>query len=293
MNTALDHTNTPLDDVAFLALSENRLAILDVLTDEETYTRDELMNATKVSRPTLSRILDDLDHLAWITQHGQTCRITPLGAWVHDEFADLLETMDTAQKLRDVMRWFPTTDVDFDVIRCLNDAEMVFATESDPTAPIRRACEQLRIGTQLRFLTTQVSVWYFNSLREMVIQNGMTIEGVVTPDVYDTLVDDTALSTLTRDLIDSEDAVFFVLDDFSYVLQIVDDRVGIGLVDTEQNPQGFVLSDDEAVLTWAEQTFEAHREQATRLSSDEFQQRRKTNRDSEQSTGAVDAPRGS
>lgn len=122
------------------------------------------MDATGVSRPTLGRILDDLERLAWITQHGQNCRITPLRAWVHEEFTELLEAMETAHRLRDVMRWFLTDNVNFEVIQWLTDAEVTFATESDPTAPIRRACEQLRTGTRLRFLTTQVTVWYFDGL---------------------------------------------------------------------------------------------------------------------------------
>jgi predicted transcriptional regulator len=262
------YMNAALDDVAFLALSENRIALLEALSDERTHSRDDLMDDADVSRPTLARILDDRESRAWITQHGQECRITLLGAWVHEEFIELLGTMDAARKLREVIRWLPTDDVDFDVVRRLDEAEFVFATESDPTAPIRRAGEQLRTGTRLRFLTTQVTLSYFDAVRESVAHSEMTVRGVVTPGVYDALQDDPTMAAAYRDLHESGNAAFFVADDSPPILQIVDDSVGLGLVDGAENPQGLILSDDEAVLSWAEETFESYRETASRVTPD-------------------------
>lgn len=262
-----------LDNIAFLALSENRIAILGILSDEENRTRDDVMDAADVSRPTLARILDDLEDRGWITQRGQNCRITALGAWIHEEFTELLETMATAEKLRDVVAWFPTDEGDFDVIRCLNDAEFAFATESDPTAPIRCAGEQVRTGTRLRFLTTQVAVSYFGSIREAITRNGMTVEGVVTLDVYDTLVNNSAMADLCRDLYDSGAVAFFITDDPPPIVQIVDGNVGIGLVDEAKRPQGLVLSDNEAVREWATATFESYRERSAHLPTNKISQR--------------------
>lgn len=265
-----------LDDVAFLALSENRIALLEALSDGRTHHRDELMETTDVSRPTLARILNDLDGRAWITQHGQNCRITTLGAWVHEEFTDLLEVMDAANQLRDAMRWIPADAIDHDLIRRLDDAELVFATESDPTAPIRRSAEHVRDGTRLRFLTTQVTVSYFAALRDAVFDDDTTVRGVVTPDVRDTLENDRTLASLYRQLSRSDAVNFFVTRDSPPILQIVDDSVGIGLTDAEKNPRGLVLSDDESVLAWAEQTFGSYREDASRLTPEKTPQIRES-----------------
>lgn len=275
-----------LDDVAFLALSENRIALLDTLSDEQTRSRDELMEATDVSRPTLARILDDLDSRAWITQHGQDCRITELGAWVHEEFTDLLGMMATANQLRDFVRWMPADAIDRGLIRRLDDSELVVATESDPTAPIRRSGEQVRDGTRLRFLTTQVTVSYFAAMRDAVLNNDMSVVGVVTSDVCKTLRNDITLTSLSRDLAESDAVKFFVTVDPPPILQIVDGTVGIGLVDTGKNPQGLILSDDGAVLEWAEQTFESYREDATRLQSGKITQ--EPSHDSESTEDAED-----
>lgn len=255
---------TALDDVAFLALSRNRIALLEALTDGDEHTRDELLATTDVSRPTLARILDDLEERAWIDQYGQRCRITHLGAWVYEEFADLLETMATAGTLRDVIRWFPTEDVDLEVLRRLGDAELVLATESDPLAPIRRACTQLRSATHLRFLTTQVTVWYFDALVERVRDDGLAVEGVLTPAAYETLVTTDALATACRTLVETGDVELSVADEVPYVLQVVDDRVGIGLVDETTAPRGIVCTDDDAVAEWAETAFETYRRRADR-----------------------------
>ncbi|WP_209309514.1 helix-turn-helix transcriptional regulator [Haloarcula amylovorans] len=280
--------DTALDDVAFLALSENRIALLDALSDEQTHSRDELMETTDVSRPTLARILDDLDSRAWITQHGQECRITELGAWVHEEFTNLLEMMATANQLRDFVRWMPADAIDHGLVRQLDDAELVFATESDPTAPIRRAGEHVRDGTRLRFLTTQVSVSYFAAMRDAVLNNDMSAIGVVTPAVCKTLRNDFTLTSLSRDLAESDSVRFLLTVDPPPILQIVDSTVGIGLVDTGKNPRGLILSDDGGVLAWAERTFESYREDATRLSSDKITQRQGPSHDSESTEEAED-----
>lgn len=259
-----------LDDVAFLALSENRIALLEALSDEQTHSRTELKNSTDVSRPTLARILDDFESRAWISQIGQECQITPLGMWVHEEFTDLLAMMDTARQLRDAMRWLPEDAIDHGIVRRLNDAELVFATESDPTAPIRRSVQQLYAGTRLRFLTTQATVSYFAMIRDNVVNHGMSVKGVMTPAVCSTLVNSTTMATLCRELYTSDDVSLFVTEEPPPILQIIDGDVGIGLLDAAKHPRGIILSDDEAILAWAEETFESYREKAVRLSSEQF-----------------------
>lgn len=279
----------PLDDVAFLARSENRIALLEALSDERSHSRDELMATVEVSRPTLARILDDLERRAWITQHGQDSRITSLGAWVLEEFTDLLDTMDTAEQLRDVTRWFPAEDTDFDVVRRLRDAEIVFATESDPMAPIRRSGEQVRTGTRLRFLTTQVTVSYLVTVRESVVENDLTVDGVVTPDVFETLTDDADMAVICTDLYDSEHVTLFVTVDRPPILQLVDGDVGIGLIDAASTPRGLVLTDDRVVLEWAEEIFESYRADAARVTADQFAALRETDSSPEQLDGLLDA----
>lgn len=253
--------DSPLDNVEFLARSEHRVEVLDALA-EHPRSRADLRELTGASPSTIGRMLSEFEERWWIERIDHRYETTPLGTFVAEGMTALLGRMETERKLRDVMRWFPADETDFDVIRCLGDAEIVLPTESDPTAPIRRAGEQLRDGTRLRFLTTQVTVSYFDSVRETMVRNGMTVEGIVTPAVHDTLVNDTAIAAMYRDLCGSNDAVFSVTDNVPLILQIVDDSVGIGLVDGTKSPRGLVCSDDETVYKWAVDTFETYRDRA-------------------------------
>ena len=265
MAVSADDARLPLDEIGFLARSEHRVEVLDALT-ERPHSRADLRALTGASSSTIGRMLGEFEERCWVERVGHHYETTPLGAFVAEGVMALLERMETERTLRDVVHWLPTDDVGFDVIQCLSDAEVVFPTESDPMAPVRHAGAQLRAGARLRFITTQVTVSYFDSVTESVARDGMTVEGVVTPDVYDTLVGDTDLATVYRELSDSDGAVFFVADDIPLIVQIIDDAVGIGLVDEANNPRGLVCSDDERVHQWAVDTFETCRDGAEPVS---------------------------
>lgn len=252
---------SPLDDIAFLALSENRVAILEALSDERPHSRHELMEATGVSRPTLTRILDDLDARTWIRQRGQECRITPLGLWIHEEFAALLETVEAERDLREAVPLLPFDRLPFDVRR-LRDADVVHATESDPTAPIRRAAAELRAGERYRIVSHQVAPEFFDAVADGVLDGEKTLVGVTTPGVYETILSDERMARAFRELADSEAATFLVVDDLELVLHLVDERVCLGVTDDRNRPQALVVTHDDAVSAWAEETFEALRRDA-------------------------------
>jgi len=257
--------NQPLDQIDFLSRSEHRVEVLDALA-ERPHSRADLRALTGASSSTIGRMLGEFEDRCWIERVERRYEATPLGAFVASGMTDLVKRMETEQKLRDVIRWFPSEGVDFDVVRCLRDAEIVVPTESDPMVPIRRAGGQLRAGTRLRFLTTQVTVSYFDSIREAVVRNGMAVEAVVTPAVYDTLTNDSAIGAVYQDLSDADDTAFFVTDDVPLIVQIIDDTVGIGLVDGAKNPRGLVCSDDETIHGWAVDTFETYCDRAEPVS---------------------------
>lgn len=257
-----------LDDIAFLANSANRVAVLQALT-EAPRTRYELEDALGVSRATIGRILHDFEANAWIRRTGKTYESTPLGTWVCDEFTGLLRVMETERRLREVMPWFPTDVVGFD-IRWLRDAEIVRPTQSNPTAPIERAIELSRAGTHVQILTTQVVASFFDLIRKDVVYGDTTLEGVATPGVYETIMNDPEMAAAFRDMCDAENAVFHVNDAVPLILHVVDDTVLIGLIDNEGTPRAAVVSADNTVYAWAVETFDACRAAAEPIDFDEL-----------------------
>ena len=254
-----------LETVEFLARSEHRVEVLDALADGP-HTRAELRELTGASSSTISRTLREFENRYWVRREGHRFEATSMGAFVIEGLVTLLQRLETEETLREVMPWFPSADVDFAVVRCLGDAEVVQPTESDPMAPVRRAGQQLRAGTRLRFLTTQVTVRYFEVVRERVASDGMEVEGVVTPRVYDTLVNDSAMAAVYRDLCAADGVSLLVAEMVPLILQIIDTRVGIGLVDEAANPRGLICSDDDRVRRWAVDTFETCRDGAEPVS---------------------------
>lgn len=273
--------NSALDDVAFLALSENRIALLTVLSDGQTYTRDELMDATDVSRPTLARILDDLEARVWITQYGQNAQITSLGAWVHDEFTGLLEMMDTAQQLRAVEQWLSTDTMAFD-LSCLADATVTLPSKNNPLAPMHRASELERTARRSRVLTHALPSPCLNAHWEAITTGTHHFEAVVTPSVVTTMTEPAHRSQFT-DILTADQASVFVADEsIPDIVGINDGIVYFGVDDDKGAPLALIETDNGTVRTWAAETFESYQEDASLLSPDSFAQIQETTSDSEQ-----------
>lgn len=256
-----------LDDIAFLAMSENRVRILGVLMDEEIHTRDELMEATDVSRPTLARILDDLESRTWITQHGQNCRITPLGMWVYEEFIELLKTIAAERQLREIFQWLPLDVFTFD-IRHLSGAEIILIEEHDVTAIVRRILEFHRNGDWIRGVAREAAPEFIENQWELSVQGDTQIELVLTPEAMKITEEHPETIAWFREMLTDGNAEYFIYEDIPISVGIVDDTVGINLADEQGVLHGGIATDDETVYRWAVELFETCREKARPLQPD-------------------------
>lgn len=110
MGLSLDELDSPLDDIAFLSRSNNRVAVLEALARDDQ-TRRELREATEVSRPTLGCVLDGFEERGWVANsgsgNGHDYFLTPLGQVVAEEFTETMATVETVQKLRDLAPQIP------------------------------------------------------------------------------------------------------------------------------------------------------------------------------------------
>ncbi|MCL9816110.1 hypothetical protein [Natronocalculus amylovorans] len=94
--------------VALLANSENRVAVLEVL-QQGPIDRAAIQAETAVSSATLRRILTDFEARYWIVPQGDTCELTPLGAWAVEEFTNFLNMMQTCCELQQISNGCPET----------------------------------------------------------------------------------------------------------------------------------------------------------------------------------------
>lgn len=259
---------TALDDVAFLANSENRVAVLETLVEAPT-SHDEIRDRIGASRVTTARILREFEEREWITRSGQTCAITPTGEWVCDQFTRLLDEIAAERRLREPLRWLPPDLLPFDV-RCLRDAEIVVLEESDATAIIRRTLEFRRSSDRIRGVTRMVAPVFIETDWESTVHGDTHLEQVITPDVLDAIRNHPASATQVRDMLAETDVHVFVSEDIPISVGIYDGAVGMDLTDEEGVVKAGLVSEDETVREWAVDLFERCRDEAGPVDPDEL-----------------------
>jgi len=255
-----------LDDVAFLANSENRVAVFELLV-EAPRSRNKINEQVDASRVTIARILDELEAREWIRRSGQEYRATPLGTWVYDEFSGLVAEIAAEQRLRGPLQHFPSDLLTFDV-RCLRDAEILCPDGSDATAIVRRIVEFHRSGDRIRGVARTVAPVFIENQRELTVQGDTSLELVITPDILDTIRDHPPSMRRFRDMVEAETTSWFVHEDIPISVGIVDGAVGINLTDEDGVLKGGLLTDDDTVHSWAVDLFESCREQARPVDPD-------------------------
>lgn len=254
----MDHA---IDDIEFLARSENRVTILAALRDGAA-TRRELQDCLEMDRVTLGRILGEFDERGWVAV-GDECSITVLGRLVAEKFGEFRSFMGAVRELRPLVGVEPIEDPSFPAGR-LTTATITTAGDGDPYAPVRRFMDLLRESDRLDgYDTTTIAPMYVEEIREEIL-GGMTTEVIYRPSVADQLVtdyrEDVARTTASGHL------ELWVTEDLPCGLAIFDDRVAIGAYDESTGMLDVLVdTDDPAIREWAVESFSIHRGQAVPL----------------------------
>ena len=254
--------SSALDDVSFLARSQNRVDVLNALS-EEAASRRELTDDLGVERVTLGRILTDFTDRHWVIKVDDRYELTFVGELVADQFDRTRVTMDAARRLAPLVPLLPVDEMEFPLVR-LTDATVTTASEGDPYSPVRRFMSLLRDSTTLRgYDTTTIAPLYVDEIREQILA-GMDTEVVYLPQVARQIVDD--YGDAVRTARESGHLRLHVAESLPFGLAVYDDRVGIGAYDDETGMLSvFVDTDDEAVREWALDRYRQHRELAQPL----------------------------
>lgn len=254
----------PLDLLAFVTRSENRVDALRALADGPA-TRVELQNATGIARPTLSRILADFRERDLATRESYTFAVTPLGESLASGLVELLDTIETAQAIQAVAAWLPLADLDV-AVGDLDPVSVTLPTPTDPLAPVERAARAIEGVEHVRaFCYSVVHAPILAECRN-VTDRGSRFEGVVAATVLEVVADQPELRERVRDLVAAGSAELSVREGAIEPQLIIAGRTTMFLVtDDEGSIQGLVEIGDEAVLPWAEATFESLRAEAEPL----------------------------
>ncbi|MFC5970538.1 helix-turn-helix transcriptional regulator [Halomarina salina] len=256
--------DTALEEIEFLARSENRVAVLRAL-DDAPATRRELGDRIDASQPTLGRVLNDLADRQWISYDGTRYEATATGRLVAEQFTALSETLATELRLRPVVEWLPEASMGFD-LRHLADATITIPTQTKPGAPVHRVLELLRATDHVRIVSHALNEQSLDVVRRRVVAGEQSVEGVFSQTALDAVASDDALRGQLRDLLASPDAEIRLHDErVPLAVTITDDRVHLLLRDDDGFLRAAVDTDDEVVRDWAEEAYDRYWAAATPL----------------------------
>lgn len=255
-----------VDDLVFLARSRHRIQLLTQLSREER-TRRNLHDATGISQPTLGRILGDFEDRRWVSNnHNGAYSLTPLGVLLSEDVGDVLAILDTIQQIDDLAEHLPLEELPFD-LRHFSTARITTPSPSDPLAHMRRF-DELAVHA--------ATVWAFSNVlscapahessdadREFLAH---VDELIVTQDGLATGFDDPELERWLRDRIATGDLSLYRHEQAAVLLfGVFDETVGIVPIDDAGVPCGLIETETDPIRTWGEETFEAYRRGAERI----------------------------
>jgi len=253
---------TSLAEVEFLALSENRVEVLRLLA-EGPRDRSELAAETGASQATLGRILRDFEERSWVERRGGEYTATGTGRLVSRGFTDLLDILATERELRGVVEYLPAEELTFD-LRHLSDATVTVPSGTRPDAPLQRLLDLEREGEEIRAFSHAFNERSLSLTAERAREGDMEFRGVFSQGAIDALASDDELRRVLRQLLDAEDASVRVYDgDVPLAGSIVDGVVNLLVRDESGVLRAAIDTDDDVVLSWAEDTFTAYWEAAT------------------------------
>lgn len=260
-----DSDSAALADVAFLARSENRVALLDAL-GQAPADRRTLAERTAMSTPTLARILQEFEKRGWIERDGDRYRATATGALLVDGIRGAIETTDTVNRLAPFLRTIPEDSPSIDPA-AFSGARVTVAEPGAPLAPIRRFVALSERSETLREINP-TSVQYFDAdVLTGRLDADRETELIYEPGVIESLRTDHSGTFDT--LVESPVVTLLVHESIPFGLSILEDRIGLCGYDRESGAlAAFVESDGAAARRWAETVYERYRREALSVTAE-------------------------
>lgn len=246
---------TTLSDVEFLALSANRVEVLTLLA-EGRHTRDDLQAETGASQATLGRILTDFQERCWVRKDGSEFLATATGGLVASGFTDLLDILETERDLRGIVRYLPTHAMDFDLAH-LADATITTPSGTRPNAPVQRVLDLLEDGREVRVFSHAFNEQSLSVVERRIDADDQSFSGVFSRSAIDAISESPDLRDSLQSLLDSRRATVRVREDgVPLAVTVADDTVHLLLRDENGVLQASIDTDDTAVRSWAEDSFD-------------------------------------
>lgn len=258
-----------LEEIEFLARSENRVEVLTALA-EQRRTRRDLEAETDASQATLGRILGDFQDRSWVRKDGSEYVATATGKLVARGLTDLLDILETECELRGLVRYLPTHAMDFD-LRHLADATITTPTQTRPNAPVQRLLDLVGRASEVKAFSHAFNEQNLTVVERRASDGELSFSGVLSRNAIEALADDPELRDRLLSLLDAPDTEIHVREEgIPLAVTIADDTVHMLLRDETGVLRASIDTDDEAVRSWAIETFDHYWRTARQLEADDL-----------------------
>lgn len=253
---------TIFDVFDFLTRSENRVRLLDLLSERGRCRRRECEESLGISRTTVQRNLDALVGRGLVTESTDGYELTAYGQHLQRAFTEFGESVATIERLQPFLQWVSTDEFGVDV-RDLERADVTTSTQTNPYAPLNRQVQALGTADQFRICTDVVGRDAFEQACQRVLDHGSRGELVLTTGAFETIQTDSSYRELFEAVRDVERFWIAVYDgEIPFSIGLIDGIVQIGVEDAERIPQALLESDTEQLREWARTRYREYRTEA-------------------------------
>lgn len=260
--TGVERTLRPGDDSQDVYVELLRLAPGLQALSRRPLDRRELEARLGVSNSTGYRMTRSLEDLALIEKAKGRYEITPRGTAVLEAVSQFEANVQTALRLGPVLGALREADpsVDLDAFADATVTTIHGLTHS----PQNRFLNLLGASDTMRGVdTASIAAGYLADVQQH-IREGMDIEEILEPEIAAD-----GLAEYTEEAIEtcrSNNVSLFLHDDLWYSLAIFDERIGVGVLDTESGVcRSFVDTDSAAARRWACDVYDSYKTQAVHL----------------------------
>ena len=238
------------------------------LCQSPVYIRD-LVTETGHSRSTVNRAINELEAMNLVARDDDGISATMTGRLAHDQLGTFLEQFGDIRTAETVLNSMsPHTDVGIEMVA---GCETVLGTESTPYRPLERIHNDITSATRYRALVpTVIDPRNVRLLYEHVVTDGNSAEVVVTPETFRTLRQEFPRRMTVMSETDTFTVFVGPVPSFGVVLLEFETGLGdrttsayIVVFDDNQNVHGLLVNDSPRALSWADERYRTHREQAT------------------------------
>ncbi|MDX1748216.1 MAG: hypothetical protein R3324_19955 [Halobacteriales archaeon] len=265
-----DGDRTPLDDLDHLSRSPHRARVIQLFARGDR-TRRGLHEETDIPQPTLGRILGSFQDRGWLTRDGETYSLTVRGELVASGFVDLLEVIETVQRLPADGHFGPIFDLGFDPEWLAHVDVADSDSEIDWYGHLRDVHDSVGKVENVREIAPSPLPGMPELLVEQLRTNEFGIESIFFRESFESYVADPENRSIVADILRTGNARVHLADEsIQYYIARHGDRA---VFDIPSDGGGSVVrftTDQRAVVDWVDATVDEFRDRADRVTVEDL-----------------------